>query len=162
MTKRADELALKVLKLEEKSYSDPAELEEREKRDLHIIIFGIPEFESEDVEKRRQHDIWASKNYFRFLGFEDVTIVNVERVDNKGDKPQIKVTLESPHIQRKILIENNKAVRHEWPDQIRLQLRSSFGRSLHTFSILSVSCVTCVVSSVKVQRPASLFYLIFL
>ena len=123
MTKRADELALKVLKLEEKKLQRPSRTEEREKRDLHIIIFGIPEFESEDVEKRRQHDIWASKNYFRFLGFEDVTIVNVERVDNKGDKPQIKVTLESPHIQRKILIENNKAVRHEWPDQIRLQLK---------------------------------------
>ena len=123
MTKRADELALKVMKLEEKNNSDPAEREERKKLESHMTIFGIPEFESQEVKKRRQFDIWVVKNYFRFLGFEDVSVVNVERVgDQETGVPQIKVTLENSDIQRKILFENNKAVRHEWPVQIPLQL----------------------------------------
>ena len=85
--KPVDELTIKVLKLGEKYNSDPTELEERRRRDINIVIYGIPE--SEDLKKRKEHDIMAVKNYFRFLGLEYVNIVNVERMDVKEDKPRI-------------------------------------------------------------------------
>ena len=157
MTKRADELALKVMKLEEKNNSDPAEREERKKLESHMTIFGIPEFESQEVKKRRQFDIWVVKNYFRFLGFDDVSVVNVERVaDQEKGGPQIKVTLENPDIQRKILFENNRAVRHERPVQIPLQLIEEASLGGHSIHPVYCQCISLLAwcKQVNTFRPS--------
>ena len=113
MTKRADQLTLKVLKMEEKILADPTHKEERDKREVNINIYGIPLFESQDLEKRKEQDHYVVNDYLRFLGFADVNIVNLERMDGKDDDSKIRISFESPDIRNEILSEHMKSVRHE-------------------------------------------------
>ena len=92
-----------------------AELEERQRRSLNVMISGTPESISESAEERKLHDLNAAKQIFRTLGqSSDSDIHEVRRMGrvNVEGKRLLRVRCENADIRAKIL-RNASELRHQ-------------------------------------------------